>query len=179
MTEDFIPTSSGNKIYYTNPKPGQIELEDLAHGLAMNSRFGGQTTEFYSVAKHSILVSKELEKQGFGPKVQVYGLLHDAAEAYVGDVPAPLKKELENFRKIEHGIMDAIWGALDIQPPSDEDWKRIKKADRVLLNYEASEIVSQDGWTEEVNRDYKLKSNSWEDDKRKFMEKFRELQERF
>jgi len=58
MSEDFIPTSSGSKMYYMEPEPGQIELEDLAHGLAMNPRFGGQTTEFYSVAKHSILVSR-------------------------------------------------------------------------------------------------------------------------
>lgn len=179
MAEDFIPTSSGSKIYYTEPEADQIELEDLAHGLAMNPRFGGQTTEFYSVAKHSILVSKELEKQGFGAEIQLYGLLHDAAEAFVGDVPAPLKKELKNFREIEHSIMDAIWEAVDIQPPSDEDWKKIKDADRVLLNYEASEIVSRDGWAEEVDRDYNLESNSWREDKKKFMEKFGELKKNF
>ena len=164
MTEEFIPTSSGNKIYYTEPKPEQIELEDLAHGLAMNTR---------------LLVSKELEKQGFGPRLQIYGLLHDAAEAYVGDVPTPLKKELESFREIEHGIMDALWEALDLEPPSEQDWKNIKEADRVLLNYEASEIVSQDGWAEEVDRDYDLESESWREDKRKFMERFRELRKNF
>jgi len=90
-----------------------------------------------------------------------------------------LKKELKNFREIEHGIMDAIWEALDIQPPSDEDWKKIKDADRVLLNYEASEIVSRDSWAEEVDRDYNLKSESWREDKREFMERFRELRKNF
>lgn len=175
MTEDFIPTYTGKKLYYTDPEPEQVDVQDIAHGLALNPRYGGQTEKFLSVAKHSVLVSRELKKQDCSEKIQLYGLFHDAAEAYMGDIPAPLKKELEDFREIEEKIMDAIWKALKVEKPREKDWKKIKDADRVLLSHEASELVSIDDWVGDVDRSYSLDSGSMEEDRERFMERFREL----
>ena len=168
MAEDFIPTYSGEKFYYTNPQRDQVKLEDIAHGLAMNPRYSGQCQKFYSVALHSVLVSKELENQGYSEKIQVYGLFHDAPEAYMGDVPAPLKKELENVKQVENNIMNVVWNALDIQPPAEEEWQKIKQADKILLYHEASELVSRDDWAEKVDRDYDLTSDSRKEEKKDF-----------
>lgn len=175
MAEDFIPTYSGERFYYRNPQQLQVKLEDIAHGLAMNPRFGGQCQKFYSVALHSVLVSKELENQGYSKKIQFYGLLHDAPEAYMGDVPAPLKKELENVKQIEENIMNVIWNALDIQHPTGEEWRKVKQADKILLYHEASELVSRDNWAEKVDRDYNLTSGSRKEDKERFLSRFTDL----
>ncbi|MFB6242379.1 MAG: hypothetical protein ABEJ36_06290 [Candidatus Nanosalina sp.] len=177
MVEDFIPTVSGKKLYYTDPEPEQIEIRDIAHGLAQHPRFGGQTERFFSVARHSVLVSRELEEQGYGEEIQLYGLLHDAAEAYTGDMPAPLKKELNEFQEIEDQIMDAIWRALDIPEPSEKDWGKVKEADSVLLKHEAKELVSLDSWTDAVERDYDLESDSMKEDRRRFLERYRQLKD--
>lgn len=175
MVKDFIPTVSGKRLYYTNPEPEQISIDDIAHGLAQHPRFGGQTEEFFSVARHSILVSRELEKQGYGVEAQLHGLLHDSAEAYTGDIPAPLKKELSDFQVIEDRIMETVWKALDIPEPSEKEWKKVKAADRVLLNHEARELVLLDGWTEKVDRSYSLKSYSMEEDRERFLQRYRDL----
>lgn len=178
MVEDFIPTVSGKRFYYRDPKADQIELEDIAHGLSLHPRYGGQTENFFSVARHSILVSRELEEKGYSGKIQIYGLLHDAPEAYLGDVPAPLKKNLDNLRSIEDEILDAVWEAFDIDKPGDDEWKKVKEADNTLLHYEAPQLVSLDGWTRDVDRDYSLKSG-FSKDREEFLSRFRELVQRY
>jgi len=85
----WIQTISGRKFPLAEPDPNQIDIEDIAHALSMLCRFNGHCTQFYSVAEHSMHVSHEISND-----LALAGLLHDAAEAYLGDVPSPLKKEL-------------------------------------------------------------------------------------
>lgn len=84
----FIVTSSGRQFSYLDPRPHMIDICDIAHALSQICRFNGHTSLFYSVAQHSLLVA---DKMIGSAGERLAGLLHDAAEAYVCDIPSPLK----------------------------------------------------------------------------------------
>ncbi|WP_049924968.1 hypothetical protein [Halopiger goleimassiliensis] len=139
-----IETYTGQLIDVLDPSPAAIDLEDVAAGLAHTCRFGGHCSQFYSVAQHSLYVSRELPSDQ--PRLQLLGLLHDAGEAYVGDVPRPLKGELEGFERIEDRVLEAVWEGLDVQPPTQREWERVMEADDRLLAYEAAALLSDGSW---------------------------------
>ena len=95
---EWIITASGKRFYLRRPTPADIDAGDVAHALAHICRFNGHTREFYSVAQHSILVSRLLPDE-----LKLAGLLHDAAEAYCGDMVKPLKNCLKDFAEYEIG----------------------------------------------------------------------------
>ena len=90
----FMRTWSGEKIYFNNLGESTIIIEDIAHALSLQCRFNGHCDTHYSVAEHSVdVANKILDKTG-DALLSMTGLLHDAAEAYTGDVISPLKKLL-------------------------------------------------------------------------------------
>lgn len=107
--DGHINTFSGRKVNLLDPRPEQINIRDIARGLAFNSHFGGHTPKFFSIAQHCILVC-DILMQNFkdNPELLMYGLLHDASEAYLGDMVKPLKVMLPEFQKIENRMMDVI-----------------------------------------------------------------------
>ena len=121
----WIQTVSGKKFQLVDPDITAIDIEDIAHGLSMLSRFNGQALQFYSVAEHSVYVS-----QLVSPEVALWGLLHDAAEAYLGDMPSPLKGHVKEFKTIEMRLLRLI--ALKFGLPETEPVE-VKTADRSLL----------------------------------------------
>lgn len=141
-----IETYSGEPFDVLNPDPAAVRLGDIAAGLAHTCRFGGQCQQFYSVATHSLLVSREFDD----PRRQTLGLLHDAAEAYVGDVPRPLKHRYEDFETIEQEVLDAVWAGLGIEPPTDQEWQAVMTADDRLLSYEAANLLADGSWAGET-----------------------------
>ena len=83
----YVSTYTGKQFFPLDPQQDQVDIEDIAHGLAYQCRFNGQTRYFYSVAQHSLIVA------GLVPKrLYLAALLHDAAEAYMGDMVKPLKQ---------------------------------------------------------------------------------------
>jgi hypothetical protein len=90
-TGGYLNTYTGKKFEYTYPQPEQIDIRDIAHALSHLCRFNGHTNMFYSVAQHSLLVSEKLPGSA---EDKLGALLHDAAEAYVCDIPSPLKPML-------------------------------------------------------------------------------------
>lgn len=88
----FISTASGRKFYLSNP---EFYIPDIAHALSMNCRFNGHCTKFFSVAEHSVIIAKMMQHFNEGNPLE--GLLHDATEAYLSDMPAPFK---QNFREL-------------------------------------------------------------------------------
>lgn len=100
---DWMQTFTGRQFWPLDPRASDITVEDIAHSLALQCRFGGHCLRFYSVAEHSVLVSRAV-----APRFAMWGLLHDAAEAYVLDVVRPLKPHLPGYREIEDRVMVAI-----------------------------------------------------------------------
>ena len=88
----ILQTISGRYVDLADMRPADVKIEDISHALSMLCRFNGHCREFYSVAQHSVLVSHILRDEGHAPAVQLAGLLHDAHEAYTGDVTHPMKQ---------------------------------------------------------------------------------------
>ena len=137
MTErigDWMQTASGRQFWPCDPKPEDVSIQDIAHALSMCCRFNGHCREFYSVAQHSVLVSANVPI-----KFALWGLLHDAAEAYVCDVPRPLKPALTGYKEIEDRVMAAICVRFGLEPDMPADVKRI---DNAILADEAAQIMA-------------------------------------
>lgn len=103
---DILRPFSAPVINISAPRAESFEIEDIARGLAYVCRFAGQINRFYSVAAHSINASIKAAHRGYGPRRQLYALLHDAAEAFVSDVPSPVK--VSGFKKIEKRLLNVI-----------------------------------------------------------------------
>jgi hypothetical protein len=114
----------------------QIDIKDIAHSLSNICRFGGNCNRFYSVAEHSVLISQILPKY-----LQLAGLLHDGAEAYLLDIPKPIKRQLSNYNIAEKNISNLIdrkFGCMSHIP-------EIKKADNYIMEYEVFALM-KDPW---------------------------------
>lgn len=156
---NFVETFTGGRFYPFDPSPDEVRLEDIAGGLAHTCRFGGHCRHFYSVALHSLHVGSELSNHG--PRMELYGLLHDAGEAYLGDIPRPIKAEFDGIERAESRVLAAVWDALEIPPPTDEEWRMVMEADDRLLAYEAEQILADGSWASDPpDLAYDLRSGS-------------------
>lgn len=117
-----------------------FELEDIAQALSHQCRFNGHVS-FYSVAEHSVWVSQILENQGHLANTQLLGLLHDGAEAYLGDIPGPWKRyvKVDNrpIAELEKAIELRMFERFGIEY-TDEQWEDVKRADHLAYLDEAS-----------------------------------------
>jgi len=141
---------SGRRLDLLDPSPVDIEIEDIAHGLARVARWNGQTEGPlpFSVAQHSIIVEEfctEL-RPGWPAKWRLAALLHDGPEFVIGDMISPFKAQLgEDYKIIEHRLQQAIhlrFGLPANLPASIE--QTIKRADRASAFYEAVQIAGFD-----------------------------------
>lgn len=134
-----IMLRSGAWLDFCSPATSEFTIEDIAHGLANICRYSGQCSSFYSVAEHSILVSDTAV--GF----EFEALLHDAAEAFLGDITRPLKQMLPDYKRIEADVERVIldrFGIVGSLPP------QVKQADLRVLAAEQKQIMPEgtDGW---------------------------------
>ena len=130
-----INRRSGGTITPLEPDPADVELADVAHALSNLSRFTGQGREFYSVARHAVHVSREVEARGGSVAARRWALLHDASEAYLSDVPAPAKRSLPGYTHAEKRLQAAVREAFDIDL-SSEDERLVDAADADVGRYE-------------------------------------------
>jgi uncharacterized protein len=131
----FIQTLSGRRVNPLDAAPEDIDPADIARALANTCRFGGHARAFYSVAQHSVIVCDLLEARGATVEELLAALLHDAAEAYLGDLPHPLKHRSElgaAFRVAEKRLEAVIAERFALVDAS----ARIKPLDRALLAVE-------------------------------------------
>lgn len=135
--EAYIETYSGKRIYFMNPEPEMFEIEDIAHALSQNCRWTGHCKEFFSVAEHSIWVSRLVPAE-----MKLAALMHDASEAYLTDVAAPIKPYLTSYYDIEAKIMKALSIKFGFQYPLPSE---VKRADTILLSEEAYQLTSKEG----------------------------------
>ncbi len=140
----FIQTLSGRRVNPLDAAPEDIDPADIARALANLCRFGGHSKAFYSVAQHSAIVCDLLEERGATPDELMAALLHDAAEAYLGDLPHPLKHRSElgaAFRVAEKRLEAVIEQRFSLPQAAG----RIKPLDKALLAQERR-IFSEVTW---------------------------------
>lgn len=130
---DCIRTYTGKSVNVFNPTADMICIEDIAHALSNQCRFGGHVPEFYSVAQHSVLCTQLLPRS-----LELAGLLHDASEAYLMDIPSPLKKGLINYKEIEDKMMSVIAEKFGFEYPLPE---KVKEVDKIVLEWEWSALM--------------------------------------
>ncbi len=138
-TGPTIMLQSGAWFDFCAPSDSAFTIEDIAHGLANICRYSGQCSRFYSVAEHSLLVSEVAI--GF----EFEALLHDAAEAFMGDITRPLKQMLPEYKRIEREVETAIFTRFGIPSPLPIE---VKSADLRVLAAEQRQIMPKgtDGW---------------------------------
>jgi hypothetical protein len=136
---------SGAYFSFEEPELSDFTLEDIAHGLAMTCRFAGQCPRFYSVAEHSVHVSRLVAS-----KLAWDALMHDAAEAFICDMPKPLKELLPEYKLIEKRVERAIAARFGLRIPMPPE---IKLADVQMLRAEQVQLMRNDDawhWTFDV-----------------------------
>lgn len=138
----YIQTVSGRRFNPLDPDPSEIDIGDIAQALANQCRFGGHAHSYYSVAQHSCLVSDLVEERGGDECATLWALLHDASEAYLVDLPHPLKHRSELGRLYavaEDRLQAAICERFDLPP---EPPPLVKQVDRALLATERRDLAS-------------------------------------
>lgn len=146
LDHDRPATASTIKVYPSgtyfdplNPRVEDVHLADIAHGLAHICRYGGHVASFYSVAEHSLHVSAQVWRTFGDKEVALAALLHDATEAYIGDVVRPLKNLLPEYKEIEHRLARVIEQKFGLKPHATEA-AAIKVCDNGILPWEMAMI---------------------------------------
>lgn len=146
----FVLTYTGKRLHLDAPAIEEIDVADIAHSLSLLCRFNGQCSHFYSVAQHSVHVSELAEC--IGPKDRkrefaIAGLLHDAAEAYIGDIVSPVKGYCPQLAELEDRILKVICAKFGVSLPFPEE---IRVADVAMLGSEAKALCNGNGgiWSE-------------------------------
>lgn len=156
---DWLQTYTGRQFWPLDPRANEVCIEDIAHSLSLQCRFAGHCREFYSVAEHSVRVSVLVQEQflrgergtyGQHPSAEelaahlaLMGLLHDASEAYLVDVPRPVKRFLRGYSMVEDVCMEAICERFGLRWENNQEaWQWVKDADNTLLATEARDLMA-------------------------------------
>lgn len=133
----YTTTNSGVNVYSPDQfKACEVRMSDIMDGISKICRYNGQTDRFFSVAEHSVLVSRFAEMAGEPEEVVVAALFHDAHEAYSGDIPTPHKRMLAGLAEFENGYETVVREALGLPGPDDPVWARVAKYDSQILHRE-------------------------------------------
>lgn len=143
----YIRTYTGERVFIHEPevtlREGAINVKDIAHALSLQCRYNGHCREFYSVAQHSVLASDEAS-----PIDKLWALLHDAPEAYMGDLVGPLKAKVDMWKPLEHRWDLALRRRFGVWPSPDyadshhieAQERRVKIIDLLLLGREMKDL---------------------------------------
>ena len=139
MSKTYIQTFTGNAFWPLDPDPKEVRIKDIAHSLSMQCRFNGATSEFYSVAQHCVIVSNLVPDE-----FALEGLLHDASEAYLCDLPKPIKEaeELWRYRAAESYLQETIFRVFRVKTMFSSE---VHAADMQLLATEARDFMKEHG----------------------------------
>lgn len=132
---NWMQTAGGRAYWPTDPRPEDVHIEDIAHALSQICRYGGHSPRFYSVAEHSFHVSHLVP-----PEDALHALLHDAAEAYCGDIVRPLKLNLPGYKDIEAANWKAICARFELDEVLPDS---VHHADVAMLFAEQKALMKQ------------------------------------
>jgi hypothetical protein len=143
----WIQTHTGRVVEPLRLQPSMIDLGDVAHSLALQCRYAGHTRWHFSIAQHSVLVAKHLP-----PELARWGMLHDATEAYLVDLPSPVKEHMADYQAFEKRAEEAVAERFGLQLPMPVP---VKKADREALATERRDLLGP------CERDWNLAEQPW------------------
>ena len=132
----YINTRSGKRFDPAHPVWDDIDVSDIAHAMSMLCRANGHLREFFSVARHCVNCANEAKARGLSEKIQLACLLHDAAEAYLGDLTRPVKEHLPRFRSFEENLQNAIYQKFIGAKITVEESRKVKDIDDAMLFFE-------------------------------------------
>lgn len=141
---DWLRTFTGRRFWPMDPRPEEMDIRDIAHSLALQTRYAGHCAEPFSIAQHCVIVGLLCTLSGEG----LWGLLHDASEAYLCDLPRPLKRhpDLFRYRAVEDQLQHALFQRFGL-PSGFDAWGKVwmpesvHHADTVALRTEARDLM--------------------------------------
>ena len=166
----WMQTASCKVFRFAAPDAEDVDILDIASALSKTCRFNGHCEDFYSVAQHSVMVSQIVP-----PEHALAGLLHDAAEAYVGDMVSPLKRAMPAFREVEDAVLAAIFERFGLMLPLPD---AVKHADLVMLATEKRDLLGPsplDWGPLPPPLDVQVRPGPWRWARRAFLSRFHEL----
>lgn len=168
---NYIATLSGTNFYVDELNIEDIPLEDMAHALSMNCRYNGHVEKFYSVAEHSVLVSKLVPEED-----ALWGLLHDITEAFVPDVPRPFKALIYGFKEFEERLAKKLADYCGLPWPMPET---VHYIDKHIVGSEARVLFPDPpDWVEhydDVCPHRMIKALTPEQAERAFIDRYKEI----
>lgn len=176
--QPYIMTASGEDFWFLNPAPETIKIGDIASALSKLCRYTGHCRHFYSVAQHSVIVSHLVPEE-----LALEGLMHDASEAYLGDISSPLKRLLPEYQVIEKSLESAIAAKFGLMFHPELGWPSpVGRADISALALEKKLLLPESktpwGILEGVEcPDEKLLPHCWQPvvAELRFLQRFKEL----
>lgn len=173
VQHQFITTCSGRILSLVDPETDSIDIEDVATGLANNCRFSGQLPVHYSVAAHSLVMADLMDSS----EAQQYALLHDASEAYIIDLPRPVKALCPDYKEVEARIQGAIMDKFMPEGVSPKVLYQVHSMDKVMPAFEQVAIMGMDNvpsWVVEV-LDSAYKGSSYEEELQRVIPMIKEV----
>ena len=174
----IITTHSGQRVDVESPQSDSIRIEDIAHALSFLCRGSGQANFFFSVARHCVYCAREAQARGFTREVVLACLLHDASEAYMTDVPKPIKDNLiPQYRQYEDALLDVIYQKFIGRPLTEDELSQVALIDRVLLQYDLRYLLNMDAALPPIHIELKYAYIPFEEAREDYLSLFRELTE--
>ncbi len=154
---DFMQVYPAGKFWPLDPRPEEITIEAIAHSLGMQCRYAGHVSRFYSVAEHCVHIARWILKETWDYGAALCGLLHDASEAFLVDVPRPIKSDLSNYKAIESRVMAKVCErfSLPVRLPDI-----VKEADDRIIGDEVALLAPMD-WHKQHNNPLGVGLKCW------------------
>lgn len=140
---NYITTYGGTHFTPTEPNPGDIHITDIAHALSLICRGNGHVKTFFSVGQHCIHCALEAKARGYSNRVVLACLLHDAGEAYMSDVPRPLKPYIADYKVIEKRLLDTIYEKYLGSLLTAEEEALVQEVDDDMLYYDLWNLLNE------------------------------------
>ena len=140
---NYITTYGGTHFTPTEPNAADIHITDIAHALSLICRGNGHVKTFFSVGQHCIHCALEAKARGYSDRVVLACLLHDAGEAYMSDVPRPLKPYISDYKVIEGKLLNTIYEKYLGSPLTTEEEALVQNIDDDMLYYDLWNLLNE------------------------------------
>lgn len=149
----WIVTENGKFAFDRNPDKDlnsefKVNIKDIANALSKLCRFNGHIDKFYSVGQHLLFITEQMKSDGYSPRLQMLGLIHDFHEGYITDISSPSKDCMRNHYLFdvsvyENAVDKQIFHDLEIIPPTDDEKKIVKYYDLLALFVEKDNLFQK------------------------------------